>query len=245
MDAIHSWIDKDEVSRLAETLSTTPERMKDWKKLESDGFAIPEKQGENVEVAKVEAEETPTPIPVKAMDQQRSILAGASQMAKSAGLIHSEKQPAILEDIKTQPTEDVLEQIEATEVEMPSATTSTTGSSSVKGTFIMVQELFSKEVNDAGLCIIDRDGDVLYDTFENLSLTHFTANVMKTSSLMQIKDEEVGSLRIKHSATEVIEFLSVKSTRGVVLVAAKLKEGLSVDQRQRLAPSLRQILNAS
>ncbi len=239
MDAIHSWIDEDEVSRLAENLSTSPERMKEWKKLETDGFAIPEKQGEAIK-----SEETPNPIPDKALDQQRSMLAGASQMAKSAGLMHSEKKPAILEEIKTQETEVVLEQIKAPQPSNPAATLPVTDHFEDKGTFVIVQELFSKELNDSGLCVIDRDGDVLYDSFKNLGLTRFTTNVMKTSSLMKIEGEEVGSLRIKHSASEVIEFLSVNSTRGVVMVAARLSQGLGVDQRSQIAQSLRQILNA-
>ena len=88
MDAIHSWIDEEEVSRLAKTLSTSPERMKEWKKLESDGFAIPEKQGESsntpIEHKVEEAEqEQPLELPEHALDQQRSLLAGASEMAKS------------------------------------------------------------------------------------------------------------------------------------------------------------------
>lgn len=243
MDAIHSWIDEEEVTRLAEKLSTTPERMKDWKKLDSDGFAIPEKQGEHESAEEILAEEQPTPLSEKTLVQQRSLLAGASQMAKSAGLIHSEKDPVILEDIKKQSTEEVLEQIEAKEVERPINNKSISANPSEKGTFVIVQELFSNELNDAGLCIIDRDGDVLYDSFQNLGLTHFTVNVMKTSSLMQINDEEVGSLRIKHSAFEIIEFLSVKSSRGVVLVAARLRKGLGVEQRQKIAQDLRQILN--
>lgn len=239
MDAIHSWIDKDEVGRLAEKLSTSPERMKDWKKLESDGFAIPEKQGEQMNTEDQDVEEQPNDLPKEELDKQSSILAGASRLAKSSGLTHSEKKPAILEEINTQKTEEVLEQIEATQVEVPR-----TPPSDAKGTFILIQELYTKDLNDAGLCIIDRDGDVLYDSFENLSLTKFTVNVMKTSSLMQVEDEAIGSLRIKHSATEVIEFLSVNCSRGVVLVAAKLNQGLGVDQRQQLAQNIRQILNA-
>jgi len=247
MDAIHSWIDEEEVSRLAKTLSTTPERMKEWKKMESDGFAIPEKQGEDNEV-----ENTAEQIPEKSLNQQRSLLAGASQMAKSAGLTHSEKKPAILEKMKTQATEGAegaatgavaKAKLVTPEPQTASAVNQSQSSEPI-GTFVMVQELFSKEVKDDGLCIIDRDGDVLYNSFKNLGLTDFTAKVMKTSSLMKIEGEEVGSLRLRHSATEVIEFLSVNSTRGVVLVAARLSEGLSVAQRQKMAEALRQVLNA-
>ena len=46
MDAIHSWIDEEEVNRLAKTLSVSPERMKEWKKLDAEGFAMTEKQGQ-------------------------------------------------------------------------------------------------------------------------------------------------------------------------------------------------------
>ena len=109
----------------------------------------------------------------------------------------------------------------------------------------MVQEMFTRELNDAGLCIIDRDGDILYDSFDNPSLSHFTSTVMKNSILMGINDGETGNMRIKHSATEIIEFLSVKSTRGVILVASRLSKGLSADQRQSVSQDLLQILNTT
>lgn len=246
MDSIHSWIDQKEVSRLAETLSSSPERMKEWKKMESDGSALSERQGEELDVEDaLDTEvEIPQPIPEKSLNQQRSILAGASQMAKSAGLTHSEKKPVILEDMKTEEAEKIIESVDIDKSVSDTAAVFIADSPEKKGTFTMVQELYGSEYDDSGLCIIDRDGDVLYDSFKNLGLTRFTANVMKNSTMMEVRGEEMGSLRIRHSAREVIEFLSVNSTRGVVMVAARLSQGLDVEQRKQLANNLRQILNA-
>jgi len=51
MDSINSWINEDEVRKLAEELSESSESIKQWKDKDCDGFAIPERQGQGSDEA--------------------------------------------------------------------------------------------------------------------------------------------------------------------------------------------------
>lgn len=287
MDTIHSWIDEEEVNRLAKTLSVSPEGMKEWRKLETEGFAIPEEQGnakkevtteikkeeeidgiyevdeddkladeeiEGLEDGEVDGEELPEQI----LTEQREMLACASEMAKSAGLTGVVMGlAAVAAKVASRDVNDAVEDEEQVQNHIPPLNDQTLVTSSIntsekatskkiefKGTFVMVQEMFSKEVKDTGLCVIDRDGDILYDSLENDGLSMYISTVMKDSNLMKIKEGETGSMRIKHSASEVIEFLSVYSSRGVVLVGARVSQSQASVDKALLATKLVEVLNS-
>ena len=262
MDSIHSWIDKDEVSRLAAGLSTSPEKLKEWKRMESDGFAIVEKQGQqSLSHVQVEPREVETqPLPEKAIQQHRSALAGASAMAKTAGLMN----PKATEKVDVEPVAKIDESIQPIPIQEektavvaepnivepnvvePNVKLSTEAAMTAQGsgTFEEIAAMYKEEIQSSGICAMDADGDILFDELNDPSLSQFINRVMQSSTLMQVANGEFGTMRIKTTATESIEFISVQSTRGVVLIASKQQSAIPVEKVQSVSERLLHIINS-
>ena len=262
MDSIHSWIDKDEVSRLAAGLSTSPEKLKEWKRMESDGFAIVEKQGQqSLSHVQVEPREVETqPLPEKAIQQHRNTLAGASAMAKTAGLMN----PKATEKVDVEPVAKIDESIQPIPIQEektavvaepnivepnvvePNVKLSTEAAMTAQGsgTFEEIAAMYKEEIQSSGICAMDADGDILFDELNDPSLSQFINRVMQSSTLMQVANGEFGTMRIKTTATESIEFISVQSTRGVVLIASKQQSAIPVEKVQSVSERLLHIINS-
>ena len=274
MDSINSWINEDEVRKLAEDLSSSPEAAREWKKNDYDGFAIPEKQGEPVTAKKVGSEtveEVATDIAQEVKDSKASSLAGASAMAASAGMLGGRKKtepnsdPEIKEVAKKiipeTVTKPVVASAEAQVAALPplcdhclnevpvnvdenkKAALPSVHAEKGLGTFEQIDNQLSKTVKANGICVIDRDGDVLYSSMKNPSLVAFTIDSMMGTKLMRTQEGEFGNIRVKISAQDYLEFVSVKTTRGVLVLAASMDHVLGNTNAQYVAGDVLKIAN--
>ncbi len=262
MDSINSWINEDEVRKLAEDLTASPEVVKEWESDDSNGFAIPEKQGEvshNTDDGKAD-------IAQEVKEMKSSSLAEASAMAASAGILGKNKsEPKEVEAIKV--VEPVNESIAVTRPVGPEANTihplcdhclnevpvnvdenARVSLPSVHpdkgiGTFEQIDEQLAKTVKANGICVIDRDGDVLYSSMKNQNLVAFTIDAMMGTNLMETQDGEFANIRVKIAAEEYLEFVSVKSTRGVLILAVSMDHVLGNSNAQYVAGDVLKIAN--
>jgi hypothetical protein len=213
MESINSWMDENEVRKLAEELTAAPVLKVVAEKLQNDDnddFVLAKKQNEISRKYEVKFEE------VQAMKASKSsILAEASAMAVSVGLIGKSIAPT------------------TTEVEAISP--SMVNPEKEIGTFEEIDIQLTNSVKAKGICVIDRDGDVLYSSLQNHSLVAFIIYSMMGTKLMQTEDGEFGNIRIKISAGEYLEFVSVKTTRGVLVLAVAMDHILGNTNAQYVA----------
>lgn len=273
MDSINSWINEDEVRKLAEYLSASPEVAKEWKESDYDGFAIPEKQGREVAESEGQSE-----IAQEMKGKKSDSLAGASALAASAGLLGNGKSNG---------NSDAISDAEAKEIPVKKAAVSVSThdlESSISkshegvlpplcdhslnevpvnvgdrtrrdlpsintdkelGTFEKIDEQLTKTVKSNGICVIDRDGDVLYSSMKNWSLVAFTIDSMMESKLMETRDGEFGNIRMKFAAKHFLEFISVHSTRGVLVMAISMDQILGDQNAKYVAGDALKIANMS
>ncbi|MGJ8656331.1 MAG: hypothetical protein ACSHX6_07765 [Akkermansiaceae bacterium] len=273
MDSINSWINEDEVRKLAEDLAASPEVSKEWRDNNFDGFAIPEKQGE-ITKQLVEKEED---IAQAVKDIKSSSLAGASAMAASAGLLGGKKSEVseiikggeaevAVEAVKEKEESKVVEsarEVSKSEDEYIAKLPATgdhslnvvpvnvEGRAKVKlttvhpekelGTFEQIDKQLASTVKAKGICVIDRDGDVLYSSLKNENLVAFVVDAMMGTKLMRTQEREFGNIRLKISAREYLEFISVKSTRGVIILAASMDHVLGSKNAEYVAGDMLKI----
>ena len=275
MDSINSWINEDEVRKLAEELTSTP---KDLAKLEEDNddtskdFAeslkpknivkpsqssieeiLNEKENDfdgsvripnelKAEKALRQANPDELIIPKAIKEEKVLSLAKASVMAASLGLIKekssSEADTVTLCDsaLHTVPADlDIRERTPTSAIEVHSE--------KGIGTFEEIDSKLSSLVSANGVCVIDRDGDVLYSSLKNEKLVSFTIEAMASSKLMLTKEGEVGTVRLKLMADNFIEFVAVKSTRGVLVLSMVLKDALGKLKVKEVADQMLRIAN--
>ena len=260
MDSINSWINEDEVRKLADDLSSSPEAVKDWRANNFDGFAIPEKQGEVAKKVEGGSKEAAKEISKEVKESKSSSLAGASAMAASAGLLNAKKpEVKLVEKVKIASEPKGGSNVDAEEKpascdhhldavpvkvdEKATVNLPEVHSSKGVGTFERIDKQLSKTVKANGICVIDRDGDVLYSSLKNQGLVAFTIDTIKGSSLMKIKEGEFGNIRVKISAGEYLEFVSVVSTRGVLVLATSMNHILGRGNAKFVASDIVKIAN--
>lgn len=262
MDSINSWINEEEVRQLADDLTASPEVVKEWQGSDvDDGFAIPERQGD-ASVSGVEQMVVVDDVAEEIKVSQAASLAGASAMAASAGLLGGGK---FVRDSEVDKVEEriasgvnVLVEGDDSHVTLCDDCINTVpGDLSVGvgdvspsvhaekqlGTFEQIDRQLAKTVRTRGICVIDRDGDVLYSSMENDSLVAFTIDSMMDTNLMRVAEGEFGNICLKLSAVEYMEFVSVKSTRGVLVLAASLEHVLGSKNAGYVAGDVLKIAN--
>jgi len=272
MDSINSWINEDEVRKLAEELTTAP---KDVAKPEegiddTKGFAESVKVKEIVkpsqssiqeilnektndsdgavripnelkaEKALRQASPEELMIPKEIKEQKVSSLAKASVMAASLGLIKEkpDSDDAALCDSALHAIPASIDTGEETPV-----SSAKVHSEKEIGTFDEIDKELSSLVSANGICVIDRDGDVLYSSLKNDKLASFTIDAMTNSKLMLTEEGEVGNVRLKLTADNFIEFVAVKSTRGVILLSTVLKDTLGKQKAEEVGKQMLRIAN--
>jgi len=278
MDSINSWIDEDEVRKLAADLTASPVAVEEGKRDDFEGFAIPEKQGEGSNTTddkKVELSsendidkevETATDIAEEVKEIKSSSLAGASAMAASAGLLGKNKYETkeveaikvveplkeaiavtklVGSDIATLPPlcDHCLNEVPVNVDENARVSLPSVHPDKELGTFEQIDKQLAKTVKANGICVIDRDGDVLYSSMENQNLVAFTIDAMMGTRLIRTQEGEFGNIRVKIAAGEYLEFVSVKSTRGVLILAASMDHVLGNTNAQYVAGDVLKIAN--
>lgn len=256
-DSINSWINEEEVRKLAEDLSASPETVKEWRANDFDGFAIPEKQGQVINRGK-EVEED---LSEEVKANTALSLAGASAMAASAGLLSSVKtvsESVVLKDVASEKPlgltnlsqngaelcDHSLHAIPVNLAEGVSRELPRVNPAKELGTFEEIDRQLSKTVNGKGICVIDRDGDVLYSSMVNKNLVAFTVDTMMGTSLTGIDDGQFENIRIKLSSGNYLEFISVKSTRGVLVLSTLVNHVLSGENVKLVAADVLKIANS-
>ena len=270
MDSINSWINEDEVRQLAEDLSASPETLKKREEDNPEGFAIPEKQGEthekeapqnseedseDVSIDDVELDEesleemiiNDPKIAIETKEKESSSLAKASARAASAGLLgkSNHKPKEVTSDTSTTPPlcDHSINAVPAQVYENISAALPNVHPEKQIGTFEQIDRHLAESVSAKGICVIDRDGDVLYSSIKNQTLVAFTIESMMGTLLMQTQDGEFGNIRVKVAAGEYLEFVSVRSTRGVLILAVSLNHTLGITNSQYIAGDILKIAN--
>ena len=283
MDSINSWINEDEVRKLAEDLTAEPQekpKLEEESNDDVEGFAFPEKQGEvsqQTDEAKLGSDE------VKAT--RSSSLASASAKATSVGLIGKNKleikeieaieMPEIVEEpiqktvvkervavsmlhhdpVVSNPAvsgvvsehplcDQLIHQVPMSVSGVPQGTLPVVHPEKELGTFEQIDQQLTNTVKANGICVIDRDGDVLYSSIRNPGLVSFAIETVTGSNLMETESGEFGNIRMKMTAGEFLEFVSVKSTRGVLILVASMENVLGNSNAQHVAGDILDIANA-
>jgi hypothetical protein len=247
MDSINSWINEDEVRKLAEDLTASPEAVEEWESNASEGFTIPEKQGEGSSKEDAKANSSEEKDLSQEMKKMRSVsLAGASAMAASAGLLgknnstkSAEPEASELSALCDHCLNEVPVNIdENTKVPIPSV-----HPKKEMGTFEQIDKQLSKRFKANGICVIDRDGDVLFSSVKNYNLVAFSIDTILGSNLIKTEDGEFENIRVKISAGEYLEFISVRSTRGVLVLAISVDHILGRANAKDVAGDVLKIAN--
>ena len=207
MDSIHSWVNEDEVKRLAEGLNNSPSSNKEWAESAYKGEILAEPDSPEVKQIQSNAKAT---------------LASASAMAVASGMTTKK-------EAEVKPAEKVVTPVVAEKK---------------LGTFEKIEALYVEKYAADGISVIDRDGDVLYDTLDNASLTQFSRSIMVGSSLMAVNDGAFGNTRIKATAKSVLEYVSMLTTRGPIVVVARLKSELTPADAAELSGQILKVANS-
>ena len=184
MNSINSWINEDEVRKLAEDLAASPEEMKGWPSDDFDdfdGFAIPEKQGEgssnpvskDLEIFPENDSKTEIDIGQEVKKSKSSSLAVASAMAASVGLIgKSQSEPVKESIVDTRPAEPdaetftplcdhCLNEVPVNIDENARVTLPRVHPDKGIGTFEQIDKTLAKTVKANGICVISVSYTVL------------------------------------------------------------------------------------
>jgi len=183
-------------------------------------------------------------IPKEIKDEKALALAKASEMAISVGLI--KEKPSLKTTEATALCDTFINAVPVNIDTRDKAPVVIMKAHSEKGegTFGEIDKKLNSLVEANGICVIDRDGDVLYTSLENNKLVSFTIDTMMKSTLMHTKEGEIGNVRLKLSADDFIEFVAVKSTRGVIVLSTVLKDSLGNQKAKEVADQMLKIANA-
>lgn len=232
MDSIHSWIDQDELNKLAEGLMGEVS-IREWEKSEYDGFAIPEQTSDKI-VEEPEASEVP--------EEVQEALAKASEAATEAGMVKPKTEPVAQLSSPVTPASETTGPTETVQAEtQPEPTVA----EAVVGTFVEMDQKMQKAISAQGICVTDRDGDVLYDSMNSEQLARFVVTTLKGSPLLKVGENQLGNMRLKISADTYMEFTSVMSTRGVLVASALVNKPLHSETVKHIAAEMQRIANAA
>jgi len=254
MDSINSWINEDEVRKLARDLSAKPkaEALDEDKELDGvEDFTVPESS----------VNSSPEMVNDEVKEVKSNALAEASAMAASAGLIRSvmPKTTNLETQVLQKSMKDGSEENEAplcdhclSEVPgmlaenskmLPCKVSQESQEKSV-GTFEQIEQRLRGSVNSNGICVIDRDGDVLFASMSNPYFVSLVVDTAVGGKLFETEDGKFENIRLKVSASEYLEFISVKSQRGVLVLSLSSQEPLGYERAGSLALQVLEIANA-
>ena len=289
MDSIHSWIDQEELTKLAEGL-TGEVKIKDWNKddveqsadasqlnKDEQSSSVPQEMQESLAkaseaanqagIVKAKAEileqpeeldnpqeaeqpepvdhaEVPEVLEVKEPEVAKLVQAGAVEIEKpaSAEVEQPEHEVARLEPTEL-PTDTpiVLPDVSAAEGVQPEVEEAV--ALTPIGTFAEMDQKMTNAIAAQGICVTDRDGDVLYESFENDQLVEFVVATLQGSPLLQVTENQLGNMRLKISAGSYMEFTSVMSTRGVLVASAIVGKPLKPETVKQIAAEMQRIAN--
>ncbi|GAA5495635.1 hypothetical protein Rhal01_01814 [Rubritalea halochordaticola] len=210
MDSINSWVDPEEVKRIAESLMADVEQEGDWEADHTQAVTVSaQKQGGAKDVIRLSAEKS---------------LAEASKLASTSGMLSREKKPAV----KVEASPEVQTPVEDTHKQQVEA----------HGALEKLEQWIREETKATGVCVVDRDGDVLLSRMDNGAWQ----NLVIASAAMAEKPEE-GSIRLRVSGGCHLQLIPAATSRGGILVGVLLGTPVAQKDAFELARKSEQIAN--
>lgn len=262
MDSIQGWVDKEHVKELAEKLIAPVESDKEVPK---GGFAEMKtvervvdinavKQGSEVPpVSGVDKAQTHLrePSATAAAKKATSMLAQAKELAEKSGAIgRTDAVSSISENTETV-TEQQIEQVELSspeeqavqqnqEIESNQAKTPTQST----GALAELDSWLSNELKSDGLCVIDRDGDVLYDRMDNSAWRSLAVSLCKNAKCLHLaaEGEQSSHTHIKITGNKYLQLVTAASDYGLVTLGILLEKPLTEGSVVSIASKARSVL---
>jgi hypothetical protein len=236
MDPIHSWVDPDEMRRVAEGLISRPRREKepvrddpgygdDWV-----GFTAPAAET----AGPASPPEAASPVPVgRAEDNARSSLESARRIAESGGLLTSAPQGVVGEDATPDPEPRAAQD----PVCHP-------GSPFLERLRSYGQWL-RQHVEARGFFVITREGEVLLDEIQSpklLQVSRTLAHASRTAN-RQAGGLAVGSLHVKLGPGRILEVIPLGSLYGPLVLGVVVPCSLPLDHVGVVAGTLQRVVD--
>lgn len=217
MDSINSWVDPDEVKRIAESLMADVEQEGDW---ETEHSSAPAK------------EESKVPKDVIRISAEKS-LAEASKLASSSGMLSGDNKVKPALESKAAPAPVKL----STPKEL---TADEKHDQQVKANGVLekLDEWLRKETAATGVCMVDRDGDVLHSSMQNESWTRL---VIASASMAENPDGK--SIRLKVFGGANLQLIPVATSRGGIVIGILLGNPVAQNDAIELAKKSEQLAN--
>lgn len=220
MDSINAWVDPEEVKRIAESLLADVEQEGDWETERSSGVVKVEPAREK-DVIRLSAEKS---------------LAEASKLASSSGMLSGDQKtkpeqesnavPAPVKPVKLSPPTE-LRADEKHEQQVKA-----------NGVLEKLDEWIRKETAAIGVCMVDRDGDVLHTSMDNAA---WTGLVISSASMAENPDGR--SIRLKVFGGASLQLIPVATSRGGIVIGILLGNPVAQSEAIELAKKSEQIAN--
>jgi len=214
MDSINSWVDEDEIKKIAGSLLSDDVEAKDWEATGFQGFAVP---SDEVSVPQPENSE-------KARESAGRSLAEASELAKKAGILSNEDADEVTDS----------ETVEEKKVVKPMTTSEEdrvhTAQVAAKGALGEMDDALRGPSGATGVCVVDRDGDVLHDSMGNAAWTRFVV----LAAGMAEKPEGVGVFQ-RISGAQYLQMIPAATSRGGIVIGLLVPKPVSGEVAAKLA----------
>lgn len=222
MDSINSWVDMDEVKKIANHLVNEQPEAKEWEAEDFQGFAIADEKSADGGEA-------------KARESAERSLAEASSLAKRAGLLRKDEDDGerAAEGRGGEDSEDPVERrfqdeddrLHASQVSAP-------------GALGKIDEAMRKSSGATGVCVVDRDGDVLHDSMGNEAWTRIAV-----LSAAMAATPEAGSVFQRVSGAGYLQLIPAATSRGGVVIGLLVPRPVLADVASDLAAKAEEIAN--
>lgn len=91
----------------------------------------------------------------------------------------------------------------------------------------------SNNASCEGICVVDRDGDVLHSTVKNAAWTALTVQTVRTQDSLEAGNSP--SVRIKTNADTFLQFITVDTQRGTLMIGLLTRNFLQAAQLNEFA----------
>lgn len=209
MDSINSWVDEEEIKKIAGSLLSDDVEAKDWGAEHFQGFAVPNQ---------VEADVKPEENVARRESAGRS-LAEASALAKRAGLLSKEVK---VEDVKKSEETNAVTSSEEDRLHVAQV--------SAKGALGEMDDALREPSGAVGVCVVDRDGDVLHDSMGNGAWTRFVVLAAGRAAR-----PEIGGVYQRVSGGMYLQLIPAVTSRGGILIGLFLPRPVSGEVSKELA----------
>jgi len=245
MDPVQSWLDADEVRRMAESLMAPPPQV-DPLVLDAgygegfEGFASGGTAPIPAAPPIAQAPVSPTPPKKPDVDTRRVVigntLADARRVAEGSGMLQAAASPP--PPVSPVPVPPAAE-------ETPSPVFNQPAPHTVRAPFLARLQHFSatlrRELAAQAMFLIDNEGQILLDEVENpklIQVARTLANASYTASRQTAGSAAVGNLHVKIGASITLEVVPLRSRYGLLILGVIFPAPLGAERVQQVAELL-------